>query len=52
MTLLRDLLADTGGDETEAIAAYYQGLESVRERGMYAGTRHYVRDVLALQQRF
>jgi soluble lytic murein transglycosylase-like protein len=52
VTLLRDLLADTGGNETVAIAAYYQGLESVRARGMYPDTRHYVRDVLALQQRF
>jgi LysM repeat protein len=52
VTLLGDLLTDTGGDEPEAIAAYYQGLQSVRARGMYADTRRYVRDVLALQRRF
>jgi LysM repeat protein len=52
VALLRDLLAATGGDEAEAIAGYYQGLESVRTRGMFADTRRYVRDVLALQERF
>jgi LysM repeat protein len=50
--LLHGLLDETGGDESEAIAAYYQGLQSVRARGMYPDTRQYVRDVLALQSRF
>jgi LysM repeat protein len=52
VALLRDLLVDTGGNETESIAGYYQGLRSVRARGMFADTRRYVRDVLALQSRF
>jgi soluble lytic murein transglycosylase-like protein len=52
VALLRDLLVDTGGNEIESIAGYYQGLRSVRARGMFADTRRYVRDVLALQQRF
>ncbi len=39
------------GDET-AIAAYYQGLTSVREHGLFPDTRRYVADVLALRQRF
>jgi soluble lytic murein transglycosylase-like protein len=50
--LLHELLGQTGGDESEAVAAYYQGLESVRARGMFRDTRQYVRDVLALQERF
>ena len=50
--LLRSLLADTGGDEATAVAAYYQGLSSVREHGMYRDTARYVRDVEALQSRF
>ena len=50
--VLRSLLAATGGDETTAIAAYYQGLTSVREHGLYPGTEQYVRDVEALQSRF
>jgi len=50
--LLRDLLAVTGDDHAMAIAGYYQGLASVKAHGMYPGTRLYVDDVLALQQRF
>jgi soluble lytic murein transglycosylase-like protein len=50
--LLHELLDQTGGNESEAIAAYYQGLESVQARGMFRDTRQYVRDVLALQERF
>jgi N-acetylmuramoyl-L-alanine amidase len=52
VAILHDLLDQTGGDETDAIAAYYQGLASVRAHGMLPGTRRYVRDVLALQSRF
>ena len=33
-------------------AVLAQGLASVLTHGMYADTRHYVRDVLALQSRF
>jgi LysM repeat protein len=49
---LKQLLAQTGGDEATAIAAYYQGLDSVRSRGMYADTQRYVANVQALQSRF
>ena len=52
VALLHDLLAQTGGNESEAVAAYYQGLRSVQTRGIYPGTQRYVRDVLALQSRF
>jgi len=50
--LLHELLAVTGDDYAMAIAGYYQGLASVKAHGMYPGTRQYVNDVLALQQRF
>ena len=49
---LAQLLHDTGGDEREAVAAYYQGLESVRQDGMLPSTRQYVDDVMALAGRF
>jgi soluble lytic murein transglycosylase-like protein len=49
---LGQLLHDTGGDIPEAVAAYYQGLGSVREQGMLPDTRRYVKDVLALRARF
>jgi LysM repeat protein len=35
-----------------AVAGYYQGLASVRSRGMFPDTRRYVADVLALRRRF
>jgi soluble lytic murein transglycosylase-like protein len=50
--LMHDLLAVTGDDEQLAVAAYYQGLTSVRRYGMYADTQRYVADVLALAARF
>jgi len=49
---LGQLLRATGGDEAAATAGYYQGLRSVRERGMYDDTRRYVNNVLALKSRF
>jgi soluble lytic murein transglycosylase-like protein len=49
---LRRLLDETGGDESSAIAGYYQGLKSVRERGMYDDTSQYVDNVQALRARF
>jgi soluble lytic murein transglycosylase-like protein len=49
---LKRLLDETGGDESAAIAGYYQGLKSVRERGMYDDTSHYVDNVQALRARF
>jgi len=50
--LLRSLLDQTGGDPALAAAGYYQGLASVRARGMYADTQQYVNNVMALRQRF
>ena len=49
---LRQLLNETGGDENTAIAGYYQGLGSVRERGFYDDTQRYVENVQALRNRF
>jgi soluble lytic murein transglycosylase-like protein len=49
---LKRLLADSGGDENTAIAAYYQGLGSVRSRGLYDDTQRYVANVQALRSRF
>lgn len=50
--LLSRLLRDTGGDPATAVAAYYQGLGSVRRIGMLPETRRYVANVLALRSRF
>jgi soluble lytic murein transglycosylase-like protein len=52
VAVLRSLLLATGENQRETIAAYYQGLDSVRARGMLPSTRRYVRDVLALESRF
>ena len=49
---LKRLLDDTGGDENAAIAGYYQGLASVRSRGMFDDTQQYVANVQALRSRF
>jgi soluble lytic murein transglycosylase-like protein len=49
---LRSLLNQTGGDVNSAIAAYYQGLGSVRSRGMLPETQRYVANVQALRARF
>jgi LysM repeat protein len=46
------LLKQTGGDERAAVASYYQGLRSVRRRGLTNETRHYVANVIALKKRF
>ncbi len=50
--LLARLLRDTGGDPTTAVAAYYQGLGSVRRIGLLPETRRYVANVLSLRSRF
>lgn len=50
--LLHQLLGLTDGDESLAVAGYYQGLSSVEAHGMYRDTRQYVADVLALAGRF
>jgi LysM repeat protein len=49
---LGQLLRDTGYDIPETVAAYYQGLESVRRIGMLPDTRQYVNSVMALRSRF
>jgi soluble lytic murein transglycosylase-like protein len=49
---LARLLRETGGDVRLAAAGYYQGLHSVRTRGMFDDTRRYVDNVLALRARF
>jgi LysM repeat protein len=49
--LLADLLRSTG-DPATAVAAYYQGLGSVRRIGMLPETRQYVANVMALRSRF
>lgn len=38
--------------ERNAVAGYYQGLRSVRERGMFADTKRYVANVMYLKRRF
>jgi soluble lytic murein transglycosylase-like protein len=45
-------LTTSAGRVDHAIAGYYQGLASVRSRGMHADTRQYVRSVLALKRQF
>jgi soluble lytic murein transglycosylase-like protein len=49
---LKQLLAETGGDENTAIAGYYQGIGSVRSRGLFDDTQRYVANVQALRSRF
>ncbi|MGH8893077.1 MAG: LysM peptidoglycan-binding domain-containing protein [Actinomycetes bacterium] len=50
--VLLKILTQTASSERQAVAGYYQGLRSVRERGMYADTRRYVANVMALKARF
>ena len=52
VALLAVLLRETGGNMRLAAAGYYQGLASVRQRGMYNDTKQYVANVLALRNRF
>jgi LysM repeat protein len=49
---LGQLMRDSGGNPYTATAAYYQGLASVRQRGLLPDTRRYVADVMALRNRF
>lgn len=49
---LHYLWHETGGDVEQTVAAYYQGLASVREYGLFPETERYVADVLALRERF
>ena len=49
---LRYLLDQTGWRTDQALSAYYQGLRSVRERGVFGETRQYVAAILAFRPRF
>ncbi len=49
---LKQLLNQTGGDESSAIAGYYQGLASVQHRGQFDDKQRYVANVQALRSRF
>jgi N-acetylmuramoyl-L-alanine amidase len=49
---LGQLTRDFGGDESLAVAAYYQGEASVRELGVLPDTERYVANVMALRGRF
>ena len=49
---LRQLIADSGGDEALALASYYQGAASVRQIGLLPDTQRYVANVTALKSRF
>jgi N-acetylmuramoyl-L-alanine amidase len=46
------LLDEAGGDPATAVAGYYQGLGSVRERGFFDDTNEYVDSVLSLADDF
>ncbi|HEV2890119.1 MAG TPA: LysM peptidoglycan-binding domain-containing protein [Frankiaceae bacterium] len=46
------LLRRVAGRDDLALAGYYQGLASVRAKGMYDDTKAYVKNILALRRRF
>ena len=50
--LLKQLLGDTNGDTSLALADYYQGQGSVASDGVQPDTQQYVDGILALEQRF
>ena len=52
VAFLAVLLRETSGDMRQAAAGYYQGLTSVRTRGMFDDTKRYVANVMALRNRF
>ncbi|MBV9872684.1 MAG: LysM peptidoglycan-binding domain-containing protein [Frankiaceae bacterium] len=49
---LLSVLTHSATSMRQAVAGYYQGLHSVRVHGMYASTKQYVRNVMALRQRY
>lgn len=49
---LRYLLDESHGDYKMALAAYYQGLGSVRSIGLYDDTKQYIRTITALQKNY
>jgi LysM repeat protein len=50
--VLLEVLTRVTGDDRTAIAAYYQGLASVRRNGMFADTKQYVANIMALRERY
>jgi LysM repeat protein len=50
--VLLKILTRAAKNEREAVAAYYQGLKSVRHNGMYPDTKRYVANVMYLKKRF
>ncbi len=51
VVLLRDLLRATGSTD-KALAGYYQGLGSIRAKGLLPQTHQYIKNVHLLQARF
>lgn len=49
---LLSVLTNEASSTQQAIAGYYQGLQSVRDHGMYSDTKQYVASVMALRQRY
>jgi len=49
---MHHLLNLFGGDERQALAAYYQGVRALQDAGLYPGTKQYVDDIIALKARF
>ena len=49
---LKHLLQVNGGNESAAIACYYQGCGSVQSRGLFDDTKQYVANVQALRYAF
>jgi LysM repeat protein len=49
---LARLLRETSGDMRLAAAGYYQGLYSVRSRGMFEDTKRYVSNVMSLSAQY
>lgn len=52
VSFLAFLLRHTEGDESLAVAGYFQGLRSVRQEGMSPKTKQYLANVMALRERF
>jgi LysM repeat protein len=51
-SFLKHLLNLANGNVATAVAAYYQGWDSIQSKGMYDDTRQYVANVLALWPQF
>lgn len=49
---LLSVLTHEAKNERRAVAGYYQGLQSVRDHGMFRSTKRYVANVMALRDRF